>query len=82
MSIQPIDPATPKQRRRRTAPLDPRRSPEALGSGMRPAMPPAEAHGLVVLTSRQAVKDIARWKDGAAPVLDVGELSDQAGAAR
>jgi tetratricopeptide (TPR) repeat protein len=45
------------------------------------AMPPAEAHGLVVLTSRLAVKDIARWKDGAAPVLDVGELSDDAGAA-
>jgi tetratricopeptide (TPR) repeat protein len=45
------------------------------------AMPPAEAHGLVVLTSRQAIKDIARWKDGAAPVLDVGELSDEAGAA-
>jgi excinuclease ABC subunit C len=40
MSIQPIDPATPKQRRRRQAPLDPRRSPEALGSGMRPAMAP------------------------------------------
>ena len=45
------------------------------------AMPPAEAHGLVLLTSRQAVKDVARWKDGAAPVLDVGELSDDAGAA-
>jgi hypothetical protein len=44
------------------------------------AMPPADAHGLVVLTSRQAVKDVARWKDGAAPVLDVGELSDEAGA--
>jgi hypothetical protein len=45
------------------------------------AMPPAEAHRLVVLTSRQAVKDIARWKDSAAPVLDVEELSDEAGAA-
>jgi tetratricopeptide (TPR) repeat protein len=45
------------------------------------AMPPADGHGLVVLTSRQAVKDTARWKDGAAPVLDVGELSDDAGAA-
>jgi tetratricopeptide (TPR) repeat protein len=45
------------------------------------AMPPAEEHGLVVLTSRQAVKDVARWKDSAAPVLDVGELSDGAGAA-
>ncbi len=45
------------------------------------AMPPTEAHGLVVVTSRLAVKDIARRKDGAAPVLDVGELSDDAGAA-
>jgi tetratricopeptide (TPR) repeat protein len=45
------------------------------------AMPPAEERGLVVLTSRQAVRDVARWKDGAAPVLDVGELSDEAGAA-
>ena len=45
------------------------------------AMPPASAHGLVVLTSRLAVKDTARWKDGAAPVLDVEELSDEAGAA-
>jgi AAA ATPase domain/TIR domain len=44
------------------------------------AMPPAETRGLVVLTSRQAVKDIARWKDGAALVLDVEELSDEAGA--
>jgi tetratricopeptide (TPR) repeat protein len=45
------------------------------------AMPPAAAHGLVVLTSRQAVKDLARWKDNAAPVLDVERLSDEAGAA-
>jgi hypothetical protein len=27
------------------------------------------------------VKDIARWKDGAAPILDVGKLSDETGAA-
>ena len=45
------------------------------------AMPPAEQHGLVVLTSRLAVKDIARWKAGAAPVLDVEQLTDEAGAA-
>jgi tetratricopeptide (TPR) repeat protein len=45
------------------------------------AMPPAEGRGLVVLTSRQAVKDIARWKDGAAAVLDLEELSEEAGAA-
>jgi hypothetical protein len=44
------------------------------------AMPPAEAHGLVVLTSRLAVKDIAQRKDGSAPVLEVEELSDEAGA--
>ncbi len=45
------------------------------------AMPPGAAHGLVVLTSRLPVKDIARWQDGAAPVLDVERLSDEAGAA-
>ncbi len=45
------------------------------------AMPPARMHGLVVLTSRLAVKDVARWKDSAAPVVDVEELSDEAGAA-
>ncbi|MEA2759319.1 MAG: hypothetical protein QOH65_1932, partial [Methylobacteriaceae bacterium] len=45
------------------------------------AAPPAQAHGLIVLTSRLAVTDIARWKDGAAPVLDVEKLSDDAGAA-
>jgi AAA ATPase domain/TIR domain len=45
------------------------------------AMPPAETHGLVVVTSRQAVRDIARWRDGAAPVLDVEKLLDEAGAA-
>jgi tetratricopeptide (TPR) repeat protein len=43
--------------------------------------PPAQAHGLIVLTSRLAVKDIARWQDGAAPVVDVERLSDEAGAA-
>ena len=30
------------------------------------AAPPAAAHGLLVLTSRLAVADIARWRDGAA----------------
>jgi tetratricopeptide (TPR) repeat protein len=44
------------------------------------AMAPAGAHRLVVLTSRLAVKDITRWKDSSAPVLDVEELSDEAGA--
>lgn len=45
------------------------------------AMPPADVRGLIVLTSRLAVTDIARWKEGAAPVVDVEQLSDQAGAA-
>jgi hypothetical protein len=45
------------------------------------ATAPGDAHGLVVLTSRLAVKDIARWQDGAAPVIDVERLSDEAGAA-
>jgi hypothetical protein len=43
--------------------------------------PPAQSHGLVVLTSRLAVKDIARWKDSAAPVTNVEQLSEEAGAA-
>ena len=45
------------------------------------ATTPVEAHGLIVLTSRLAVADIARWQDGAAPVIDVEKLSDDAGAA-
>ena len=44
------------------------------------ATPPQADHGLVVLTSRLAVADIARFKDGAAPVVDVEKLSDEAGA--
>ena len=43
--------------------------------------PPGASHGLVVLTSRLAVKDIARWRDGPAPVVNVERLSDQSGAA-
>jgi hypothetical protein len=45
------------------------------------SMPPASTHGLVVLTSRLPVRDIARWNDGAAPVVDVEKLSDGAGVA-
>ena len=37
-------------------------------------------HGLIVLTSRLAVADLRRFKDGAAPVVDVERLSDEAGA--
>ena len=45
------------------------------------AAPPAAAHGLLVLTSRLALTDLARWRDSAAPVVDVEHLSDAAGAA-
>ncbi|HXO68491.1 MAG TPA: hypothetical protein VN838_05970, partial [Bradyrhizobium sp.] len=44
-------------------------------------MPPNEAHGLVVLTSRLPINDIGRWNDGSAPVIDVEKLPDEAGAA-
>jgi tetratricopeptide (TPR) repeat protein len=44
------------------------------------AAPPRADHSLIVLTSRVAVADIKRFKDGAAPVVDVGRLSDEAGA--
>src|ERR1700722_13019307 len=43
--------------------------------------PPGKTHGLIVLTSRLAVADIAHWDDSAAPVIDVERLSDEAGAA-
>jgi hypothetical protein len=43
--------------------------------------PLAQAHGLIVLTSRLPVKDIARWRDSIAPVENVERLSDEAGAA-
>jgi tetratricopeptide (TPR) repeat protein len=45
------------------------------------SVPPTETHGLVTLTSRLVVKDIAQWKDTAAPVLNVEQLSEEAGAA-
>ena len=40
-----------------------------------------QPHGLIVLTSRLSVKDIARWQDNSAPVDAVDKLSDEAGAA-
>jgi tetratricopeptide (TPR) repeat protein len=43
--------------------------------------PPGQSHGLIALTSRIAVKDIARWQDNVAPVIDIEKLSDDAGAA-
>ena len=42
--------------------------------------PPRADHSLILLTSRVAVTDIKRFKDGAAPVVDVERLSDEAGA--
>ena len=44
------------------------------------AAPPRADHSLIVLTSRVAVADIRRFKDGAAPFIDVERLSDAAGA--
>ena len=44
------------------------------------ATPPARSRGLIVLTSRLEITDIARWKDTAAPVVNVDQLSDEAGA--
>ena len=44
------------------------------------AAPPAPDHSLIVLTSRVAVADLKRFKDGSAPVVDVGRLSEEAGA--
>lgn len=45
------------------------------------AAAPARAdHSLIVLTSRLSVADIKRFKDGAAPVIEVEKLSDEAGA--
>jgi len=40
-AIQPVDP--PARRRRKSAPLDPRRSPEAVASGLLPDAPPSAA---------------------------------------
>jgi tetratricopeptide (TPR) repeat protein len=45
------------------------------------ATAPGEVSGLIVLTSRLAMKDIARWEGAAAPVVNVERLSDEAGAA-
>ena len=44
------------------------------------AAPPRAVHSLIVLTSRLAVADIQRFRNGAAPVVDVERLSDEAGA--
>jgi tetratricopeptide (TPR) repeat protein len=44
------------------------------------AAPPLAGHGLIVLISRVAVADIQRFKHGAAPVVDVERLSEEAGA--
>ena len=44
------------------------------------AAPPQAGHSLIVLTSRLAVADLQRFKDDAAPVVDVTRLSEDAGA--
>jgi tetratricopeptide (TPR) repeat protein len=44
------------------------------------AAPPGADHSLIVLTSRLAIADLQRFKDGAAPVVDVERLSAEAGA--
>ena len=43
------------------------------------AAPSGARHSLIVLTSRLAIADIQRFKDGAAPVVYVERLSDAAG---
>jgi hypothetical protein len=42
---------------------------------------PAAGHSLVVLTSRLAVDDLRKWESNTAPLIDLGRLSDEAGAA-
>ena len=42
---------------------------------------PTAGHSLVVLTSRLAVRDLARWEASTTPKIDLGRLSDVAGAA-
>jgi hypothetical protein len=42
---------------------------------------PTAGHSLVVLTSRVAVRDLARWEATTTPLIDLGRLSDDAGAA-
>jgi hypothetical protein len=44
------------------------------------ASPRPESHSLIVLTSRVAVAEILRFKRGAAPILDIERLSEEAGA--
>lgn len=41
----------------------------------------ASAHGLVVLSSRLAIKDIEKWEKDVAPLINVEQLSEEAGAA-
>lgn len=43
-------------------------------------VPFAGRHSLVVVTSRLAITDIQRWKDGSAPVRDLGFLLNDEGA--
>lgn len=45
------------------------------------ALPSGAGSGLVVLTSRVAVADIDKWRNGSTPVIDLDNLSAEAGAA-
>jgi hypothetical protein len=52
------------------------------------AVPPAGTHGLIVITSRLEIRDIEQWKGtvdvdsaGSSQVIDLGQLSEEAGAA-
>jgi hypothetical protein len=45
------------------------------------AKQPAGSHSLVALTSRLAVCDLRKWQNSTAPLIDLGRLSDEAGAA-
>jgi hypothetical protein len=44
------------------------------------SMPTRPEHSLVLLTSRLPVADIRSWANTSAPILDVSQLSDEAGA--
>src|ERR1700730_3985743 len=59
MTIQPVDPAAPRQRprrRRQPAPTDPRRSPDGLAADAPPGTAPGDATGARVARTRHAVR--------------------------
>jgi hypothetical protein len=44
------------------------------------ALPPAAEHGLVLITTRLAIRDLERWNKSAAPVIPLSPLKEKAGA--